>query len=427
MNATIRLTEYEAADPRTHPELRRELSAEESKIVESINSSRRLEIVERRDGLRIKANRYVGVVSIGELSIQIRPKLRPELLPTFLRYALGVSRHDTVRDARAQLSELGFIDLIAMLFLDEFDGILQSGLIQEYRTKDAARAAPKGRIQFGQLARVPPGGALTVPCSFDERSHDIPLNRLLLATLNTLISSVADYSLAFDLHTRAAMLAERCEPVILDVALVSICRNTLNRMSHYYERAVDLAELILRSMGIAANGEETEALPGFLFDMAQLFEQFVAKLCSEYSPRGMTSDAQVTKRDAFAFNANPYHWRRPALRPDIVVRDASGKIVRILDTKYKLLGPNAPPSPSDLYQLTLYSLGFSNTGSVPARIIYPTLQTAPQTAVLQFRGFDDNSKSATITMFGLDIAHCAQALDKRDHNELAAIARNVIG
>lgn len=427
MNAIIQLREYETADARTHPELRRDLSAEESAIVKAVNRSGRLEIVELKDGLRIKANRYVGAVSIGGLSVQIRPKLGPEHLPAFLRYALDVRRHDTVRDARVALTDLGFVDLIALLFLDEFDGIVQSGLIQEYRTKDAALPAPKGRIQFGRLARIPPAAALTVPCRFDERTHDTPLNRLLLATLNILTGSVTDYSLAFDLHTRASMLSERCSSAILDGPLLDASRTGLNRMSHYYERAVDLAELILRSMGMAAVGNETETLPGFLFDMAQLFERFVARLCHEYAPKGVAVDAQVTKRHAFTFQANPYNWKRPALRPDIVVRDASGKIIRILDTKYKLLGKNAPPSPTDIYQVTLYSLGFSNTDVTPARIIYPTLQASPPTAVLQFKGFENRSRQATITMYGLDIARCAHALDRQDRTELIQITGELIG
>lgn len=45
----------------------------------------------------------------------------------------------------------------------------------------------------------------------------------------------------------------------------------------------------------------------------------------------------------------------------------------------------------------------------------PTLQTKPADAVLHFRSFDNQSRSASITMTGLDLA------------ELTAIVREMIG
>jgi 5-methylcytosine-specific restriction enzyme subunit McrC len=426
MNTIIRLREHESADPRTHPGLRRSLSDADAATADALTASGKLAIVERRDGICIKADRYVGVVSIGDLTVQIRPKLGPEYLPSFLRYALGVKRHDTVRDAGVPLAKLGFIDLIAMLFLDEFDAIAQSGIFQEYRTRDATFSSPKGRIQFSRLARIPAGGSLTVPCRFDEHTHDIPLNRLLLATLTSLRSAVSDYALAFDLHARSAMLSELCTPAILDIGLVDACRLALNRMSQYYESAVDLAALILESMGVSALGERDQTMPGFLFDMALLFERFVSRLCQDYAPPGIVIQSQAATTKAFAYIANPYNWLIPRLQPDIVVRDVSGKPVRILDTKYKLIAPNNPPTPADLYQLTLYSLGFDRHSAVPARIVYPVLTHHTAEPVLMFRGFDGTFTGAQVSCFGLDMAACSAALNRRDTNALQAIVKRLL-
>jgi 5-methylcytosine-specific restriction enzyme subunit McrC len=424
---TIRLTEHENADQNSHPDLAVSLTAQESALVESINATGRLEVIERKHGLQIKTNRYVGAIAIGPLSVQIRPKLGPEHLPTFLRYALNVRRHDTLRDASVAIAELGFVDLIAMLFLDEVDALIQSGLRQEYRTRGSELISPKGRIQFGRIAVTPPNISLALPCRYDERTHDITLNRLLLATLNVLRGQVSDYGLAFDIHARSIMLAEMCATVVFDAILIDSARASLDRMSQYYERGVDLAELILRAMGVASMAQESVPMPGFLFDMAMLFESFVARLCREYAPRGMVVDAQVTKRGSYEFVANPYKWRLPGLRPDIVVRNAAGEPLRVVDTKYKVFGPGRPVGPADLYQLTLYSLGFDRNHSVPARIIYPGRGASGQDAVINFRGFGDSSKSSTVTVTALDLAACASALVRSDKEELTSIVAKLIG
>ena len=41
------------------------------------------------------------------------------------------------------------------------------------------------------------------------------------------------------------------------------------------------------------------------------------------------------------WQANPQGWRRPQLRPDLVVRNSQGQVCLILDTKYKDLDPSS--------------------------------------------------------------------------------------
>jgi 5-methylcytosine-specific restriction enzyme subunit McrC len=199
-----------------------------------------------------------------------------------------------------------------------------------------------------------------------------------------------------------------------------------DRRSGYYAPVVTLAEVIPEGTGAVFEQDEALPLPGFLFNMDRLFERFVARLCREHAPPGLRVETQESSSSAYLYRANPHRWLRPRLRPDLMVRDAGGRAVLVLDTKYKILA-GIPPAPGDLYQLTLYSMSFGRGTFVPARIIFPCVGSVGEKPVLDFYGLR-TQVLASISLVGLNLQACANALRHGDRpplhnlvNELLAV------
>ena len=178
-------------------------------------------------------------------------------------------------------------------------------------------------------------------------------------------------------------------------------------------------ELILSARGpafVAERGTSSAVLPGFLFDMNDLFERFVTRLCREHAPRHLRVERQASSAHAFHYLANPHQWQLPRLRPDLVLYD--GREPRlVIDTKYKDL-TGTRPNASDLCQLTLYSLSFGRDRFVPARLVFPARRTAEVEPALEFRGMRGGVALARVTVFGLEMENCLESLRSANHTQL---------
>jgi 5-methylcytosine-specific restriction endonuclease McrBC regulatory subunit McrC len=284
---------------------------------------------------------------------------------------------------------------------------------------------PKGKLLLSQLARRPIGTRIEAPCRYTHRTPDVPLNRLVLAALQALRPAVLDRRLRFELHAREALFREICELAPLSYPVLQEARASMDRRSAYYEPVLRLAELVLESAGPTFVDGRTERLPGFLFNMDRLFERFVARLWREHVPPGLRVQSQESLRTAYRYRVNPHRRQPPELRPDIVVRDARDRPVLILDTKYKLLADKSL-APADLYQLTLYSLSFGREAHVPARIVYPSHGPAGTEPVLDFLGFQHAHVLGSVSMYGLDLRECAEALRRGSRTMLDGIVMDML-
>lgn len=402
------------------------------KRIDEVNRQRRVEILVVRDGLRVTTTSWVGTIGLGELTLLIRPKIAPEYIPTFVRYALGISTFPPASRTSSPLHETGFLDLLATAFLEEVDAVLAAGLFHDYKQTQAVLTMPRGTPLFSQMALKPLGTRLAVPCRFSHRTPELPLNLLLGAALSAIQYGIQDRRLRFEFHSRATLLQELCGSIPLSFALLAQAKAALDRRTSYYEPAVRFAELLLRGLGSAFTEVEQERLPSFLFDMNALFEQFVARLCREHAPTGLRIETQESMKDAYRYASNPHRWQLPRLRPDIVAyrKTATGQQevpCLVLDTKYKLL-QGKRPSPADLYQLTLYSLAFGREHTVPTRIVFPTLTATAEAAPprLEFVGLGERQSPASIDLMGLCLPQVARALQSRSRSTLQDIVQSLL-
>jgi 5-methylcytosine-specific restriction enzyme subunit McrC len=438
MNEAILLREWQTVGPADDSRLASlpAFSAEEAEYVAALGGSGRIEILEVRGGLRISTRSYVGSVRLGQTTVHIRPKLAelsPTAMATFLRYALGmdmVINWDNAADV--SLEEGGFTDLIALVLLEEVNNLLRAGVLRDYETHASWRTSPRGRLDLMELARHPmrAQSTLAIPCRVSERVTDIVLNRLVVATLEAVRALVTDRQIAFDLHSRVALLAELCHNVPLTLSLLDEADASLDRRSWHYKPICDIAQLVLQGLGTTVDvSKQRTLLSSFLVDMNLLFERFLSRLLCDYGPPGVRVETQVSYGSAYRWRENPYGWQRPHLRPDIVLYDTATNLPRvILDAKYKPLGASRRPSPADVYQLTLYSLSFSQQGYVPARIVFPEVTPLSVSSIpcLDFRGLSRNQTLASVSFYGLPILTVTSAIKAQDEIYLRQIVSNFI-
>lgn len=291
----------------------------------------------------LRATSYCGSIRVGDVTILIRPKIPLENV--FYMLTAGQT------DLKFGASLIGYgedelMPALARFFDRLLANTLQRGVIKAYKQHEETLVTLRGRIDMPAVVRA--GGIPTpIPCRFDEMSIDIPENQILMTAARTLSTypEVAP-SIRQGLRRTAGVLdgVGVADPRQLPVV-------HLTRLNRYYEPALRLAEVILRSSGVRDREGPLEAST-FLIDMNRLFERFVTdQLKRLLAGRLDVKDQVLTDLDVGG-KVNMY--------PDLVFY-RRGRPVLVADLKYKLTEDGLGRT-GDYYQLLAYStaLGLRN-------------------------------------------------------------------
>ena len=176
-------------------------------------------------------------------------------------------------------------------------------------------------------------------CEFDEFSMDNKLNRFFLYALRT-FQKVSSYP---NLH--------RCEAMLDEVSFFNVDLKRLHlqfdRMNSRYEKSYEIARMILDHL-VPLTGSSGKRSFAFLFDMAEVFEKFVARLFQEIDP---TAKVQHQK-----------NFGSLQLKPDIITDSL------IIDTKYKSVSSRDELATHDKYQMFAYGTNFKRKNVL---LLYP--------------------------------------------------------
>lgn len=321
-------------------------------------------------GSEIKVRQYIGVLGLPSgIHFQVNPK---DSLDNFnvLYYLAKAGRIS--EEVVVGSGEIGFtageslIDVVARVFDDELDRLLRRGLHTEYVTQEAATRHIRGQLQFTkQLTRQEPN-ATSFESQFDERTADVPLNRLLLYTTIELSKRVHSPELSRQLERRARTLKQR----------VSMPRTppdpeyvALTRDSQRYRPLVRLAEQILNETYIDALGPQPKLIETVLINTETLFEEVVYQAVSEvvrgtrYIIGGDGDPDNGTDSDIGYLLKAPDGETLQGLEPDIFLRE-QGKPTWIADAKWR---EDDSPKRKNLYQVAAYQ----RKTEAPGVMFYP--------------------------------------------------------
>lgn len=120
----------------------------DAQAADELASSDKLEILQLRSGIEIRATSWVGRVTLGDLTITVRPKIEGVPLLNLLRYAYSLRDLETFTPTGYETTTEAFQDLIVEQLANEATELISRGLHRDYQRFNAELASPIGRNRF---------------------------------------------------------------------------------------------------------------------------------------------------------------------------------------------------------------------------------------------------------------------------------------
>ena len=311
----------------------------------------------------IKLSHYVGVLKTPEFVLEILPKAdaHPQPSPPVWRHLLvdmiAECKYLSFRPQRQAVSSLAaecLLDFFLSDFLVEVEQVCQRGLIRQYRTVDENARSATGQLLFAQQLRHNAVHQERFFIRHQRHTTQHQLHHLLKQAL-LIVARVSH-------HPRIRQRSQQLLHYFVNIhdTFASILNAPLhyNRQTEAYRTAVTVAQQILASSFAHVYHGATYQGFALLFDMNQVFEDFVyQRLRRLSSSHGFTVHRQTSRS----------LWGKTKVRPDIVVElpDGGGNVV--IDTKWKTLTSHRPAA-QDLHQLYVYNQLFQARRGI---LLYP--------------------------------------------------------
>jgi len=315
----------------------------------------------------VRFNYYVGVLQVGDLTIEILPKLsRPDngsdarwqtALIEMLR-TCKLLKVDSLSSANLSIRPHAILELYFELFIEEVEKLLRQGLLRQYRRRDGKLEVLKGRLLLHKQMRTQFADATHFYTEYEQYSYDNHYNRILRAGLDLL----QQFPLSSDLSARLSRLLQVFPPLTSPneadrrswASPPHPFTPISSRKTDRYRTALEVAQLLLHNYHPALKPGPHHTL-ALLFDMNLLFEEYIYRKLLEQQTAELSIARQLSR---------PF-WGRRFIKPDIVIEHKGERLV--LDTKWKTPGSRGP-SMDDLRQMLAYARQF---GARRGIIVYP--------------------------------------------------------
>ena len=160
------------------------------------------------DRWRVRVSDAVGLVAVGDLLIEVQPKIPQAHLLYLMEKGGHIPRLGEDR-ARAG-DDRSLWDLVARWFLTEIERVLRRDLMRAYENHCDELKLIRGRVDPARTARSFYTGRIEFACEYDEFTIDNPLNRTLRAAARAVGGSPL---LPWSERTRALGALARMEDV----------------------------------------------------------------------------------------------------------------------------------------------------------------------------------------------------------------------
>lgn len=410
MTKVLRLTEYqwirkgESFSP-SERTLTPAQFAQLERFNEEFERRRRVKVFQYGARNTLVAQNFVGVIHLGTYQVEVLPKIEAEAHRVRQNLLQMVA---TTLNLKLHGGELGFLEhaehsileVLIRLYCDLLWEALHKGMVRRYESQQDNLVVLRGRLNVAQQLRHNLARPDRLHCTFDEFTPDNALNRALKAALRVLLKLAQTAS-----STKNIAELLFCFNGVSEMPASAICweQVTTDRLSARYAPLTRMARLFIEGATpdlTAGTGD------GFavLFDMNQLFEEYVGKQVQRITAeRGLVTKLQSPKRHLALREGGAPCFE---LRPDIVVMDG-GVHLSVIDTKWKRLKSNGTRediSSSDLYQMFAYAKQYQTACVI---LLYPhhlELGTwTPCRSSYRFREPGDSDESHTLHIASLPL------------------------
>ena len=321
------------------------------------------------------AQQYVGTIQIGELTVEILPKIESSVgvqsismirhnLVGMLMVALSldISEGDI---ANTGFQRIGILEILIRLFCNKLFKQVHGGLVRRYVGQEGNYPVLRGRLAITEQVRFNAANPQRLYCRFDEFLEDIALNQILKAAVRILLKASKDLTNQRQLAELLLVFAG-----ITDVPPSALPwdKISFDRLNERYRASFLLAKLFLKGTPPDVTSGRTSGF-SLLFDMNTLFEEYIGRMTTRLvRAKGM----QVNLQGPHRFLARVASSGRAAfaMKPDIVIAKES-KAICIVDTKWKQLTIDESregAAQSDLYQMYAYA---NNYECSDVTLLYP--------------------------------------------------------
>jgi 5-methylcytosine-specific restriction enzyme subunit McrC len=299
--------------------------------------------------------RKVGAARVGGIEIHVAPKVGIARL----LFLAGYSEHGAAwRPKAVPIAEAAdLVPAFAQALWRQTERAIHQGLLPGYIVVEESSQVLRGRLRESEQLHRHHGLPLPLEIRHDEFTVDIPENRILRTACERMLGVPG-------VDPQSQRMLRRLLRDFADVTPLSrrdaVPAWQATRLNARYHMALRLAGLVLRATS-AEHESGVVPVNGFLFDLPELFEDFVTVALREalVPPYG----GRVVDQERNHFD----EAKQVTLKPDIVWK-IRGVPVAVIDAKYKSEKPAGYPN-ADLYQLLAYCtvLGLRNGHLVYAK------------------------------------------------------------
>lgn len=309
---------------------------------------------------------YVGQAIITtsqgkQVHIQLEPDLPEDIRNHLLSYACGVYIPKTAKGAASASQDTSHW-LLFLMWRCAFDRALKNASIpKSYIPVSKNLRCFRGRLNIARNLQENLTDQSRFYCDYKPMSMDITINRAIRYVYKLLVNlNNVDRQAFQSLHEhdeRLASFGVNNAPISPE----QIDRIVYTRMSEVYRPLMQLTKALIRTYG-AHDLEISNETPSYFVDWTEIWENYLLKVMQKYiseytfiSPNENVNDIKLLECGR-------------AIRPDFIV-EKNGKIVAILDAKYKNYHTIFDISRDDLYQMTTYLYHYSFEKNKPVKDI----------------------------------------------------------
>jgi 5-methylcytosine-specific restriction enzyme subunit McrC len=270
---TFRLTEWDSSQPIT-------LSPKDVDYIKTeVNDGpTRLGIEHLQEGdrrVQLHTRQYVGVVALPSgRQITIDSKAGQSNLLHLLRYA-NDHTSTTITERTALTKGETFLDLLAVVYLDELSYVFQQGLVPAYRAIEQTESHIRGTLSIQRQVQRQGLTPTGFECDFEDHTYDTPLNRTILYAAAILARLVTSRSIKGQLQAHITRLRDRI--TLAPVSAATIEQLTVTRLTDYYSNLLQLASLVIEGSFIDAFDPGSQQGVTTLLDMNRIYEQVIER------------------------------------------------------------------------------------------------------------------------------------------------------